>query len=138
MSTSTKNYGFVKPELTDVADITAMNQNWDIIDEKLKEKYDANNKPTLESLGAASSSHDHDSRYYTRLQINEKISGLPASDHTHDDRYYTETEIDNLLKDKAPTTHKHTKSEITDFPTTENWTFTLEDGSTVTKAVYVG
>ena len=23
-------------------------------------------------------------------------------------------------------------------PTTENWTFTLEDGSTVTKAVYVG
>jgi len=33
--------------------------------------------------------------------------------------------------------HKHTKSEITDIKT-ENWTFTLEDGSTVTKAVYVG
>ena len=38
----------------------------------------------------------------------------------------------------SPTGHKHTKSEITDFPTTETWTFTLEDGSTVTKAVYVG
>jgi hypothetical protein len=38
----------------------------------------------------------------------------------------------------APTSHKHTKSEITDFPNTETWTFTLEDGSTVTKAVYVG
>ena len=35
-------------------------------------------------------------------------------------------------------THKHTKSEITDFPTTETWTFILEDGSIVTKAVYVG
>ena len=28
---------------------------------------------------------------------------------------------------------------LSDVPTkTENWTFTLEDGSTVTKAVYVG
>lgn len=35
MSTTTTNYGLVKPELTDVADITAMNPNWDIIDEKL-------------------------------------------------------------------------------------------------------
>jgi hypothetical protein len=39
---------------------------------------------------------------------------------------------------KAPLDHTHTKSQITDFPTTETWTFTLEDGSTVTKAVYVG
>ena len=35
MSTTTKNYGLVKPELTDVSDITAMNQNWDKIDEEL-------------------------------------------------------------------------------------------------------
>ena len=32
MSTTTTNYGLVKPELTDAADITAMNHNWDIID----------------------------------------------------------------------------------------------------------
>ena len=37
----------------------------------------------------------------------------------------------------AKATHTHKKSEISDFPTTESWTFTLEDGSTVTKAVYV-
>lgn len=36
MSTLTTNYGLVKPELTDVADITAMNVNWDTIDEQLK------------------------------------------------------------------------------------------------------
>ena len=35
MSTTTPNLGLVKPELTDAADITAMNTNWDTIDEKL-------------------------------------------------------------------------------------------------------
>lgn len=35
MSLSTKNFGLIKPELTDAADITAFNSNWDIIDEEL-------------------------------------------------------------------------------------------------------
>ena len=35
MSTQTKNYGLIKPELKDAADITAMNANWDKIDEEL-------------------------------------------------------------------------------------------------------
>lgn len=35
MSTTTKNLGFIKPELTDVADVTAMNNNWEILDEKI-------------------------------------------------------------------------------------------------------
>ena len=37
MSTMTENLGLTKPELTDVADITAINRNWDILDEKLKD-----------------------------------------------------------------------------------------------------
>lgn len=36
MSTTTPNYGLVKPQLTDAADITAMNKNWDIIDNQIK------------------------------------------------------------------------------------------------------
>lgn len=32
MSKTTPNLGLVKPELTDMADITAMNSNWDKID----------------------------------------------------------------------------------------------------------
>ena len=36
MSTTTTNYGLVKPELTDPADITAINPNWDKIDSELK------------------------------------------------------------------------------------------------------
>ena len=36
MSTKTTNYQFVKPELKDTANITAMNPNWDTIDTTLK------------------------------------------------------------------------------------------------------
>lgn len=36
MSTTTTNYKLVKPDLTDVADITAMNPNWDTLDTELK------------------------------------------------------------------------------------------------------
>lgn len=35
MSTTTANLGFIKPELTDAADITKYNQNWDKLDQKL-------------------------------------------------------------------------------------------------------
>ena len=35
MSTNTANIGLVKPELTDPADITALNSNWDKIDNEL-------------------------------------------------------------------------------------------------------
>ena len=48
--------------------------------------------------------------------------------------------LDGKVKElsETPAPHTHTKSQITDFPTTETWTFTLEDDSTVTKAVYIG
>lgn len=38
MSTTTTNYGLVKPALTDTADITAMNGNWDTIDSELQKR----------------------------------------------------------------------------------------------------
>ena len=53
MSTTTPNYGLVKPQLTDAADITAMNPNWDKIDEELKEHSDAIENITPESIGSA-------------------------------------------------------------------------------------
>lgn len=49
------------------------------------------------------------------------VSGKPStfnpSSHTHDDRYYTESEVDSKLSGKAASSHTHTKSQITDFPT---------------------
>lgn len=47
MSTTTTNYGLVKPELTDAADITAMNGNWDTLDTKLKEVSDNATDPSI-------------------------------------------------------------------------------------------
>lgn len=36
--------------------------------------------------------------------------------HYHDDRYYTESEVDSKLNGKANSSHTHTKSQITNFP----------------------
>ena len=58
-------------------------------------------------VGAATSSHTHDDRYYTESEVDTKLSGKANSTHTHDDRYYTETEIDTKLANKSDTTHNH-------------------------------
>ena len=58
MSTITTNLGLIKPELTDAADITAMNENWDKIDEQLSNIDDTIERTleniTPESIGAHS------------------------------------------------------------------------------------
>ena len=38
MSTKTTTYEFVKPALTDAADITSTNENWDKVDEMFAER----------------------------------------------------------------------------------------------------
>lgn len=41
MATQTKNYNLTKPEPTDLVDISVLNDNFDVIDEKIKEAADA-------------------------------------------------------------------------------------------------
>lgn len=54
MSTTTTNLGLIKPELTDAADITAMNENWDKIDTELKDAEDhASNKSNPHGVTAS-------------------------------------------------------------------------------------
>lgn len=52
MSTTTTNYKMFKPELTDPADITQMNSNWDLIDTELAKRatLDENGKVPAEQL----------------------------------------------------------------------------------------
>ena len=58
-----------------------------------------------------------DSRHTpTWSQVSGKPTTFTPSSHTHDDRYYTETEVDSKLGGKANSSHTHTKSQITDFP----------------------
>ena len=49
--------------------------------------------------------------------VSGKPSAFTPASHTHDDRYYTESEINTKLNAKANSSHTHTKSQITDFPT---------------------
>lgn len=58
----------------------------------------------------ASSTHNHDDKYQAK-------GSYASASHTHDDRYYTESEVDSKLGGKANSSHTHTKSQITDFPT---------------------
>ena len=84
---------------------------------KLAEKYSPSNKPTLEDLGASAKGHKH-----TKSEITDFPTSMPASD------------VPSWAK--AQNKPSYTPAEIG--LRTENWTFTLEDGSVVTKAVYVG
>lgn len=47
MATTTSNYNLIKPALTDVADITAFNSNWDTIDTNLKKASESGGTPTM-------------------------------------------------------------------------------------------
>lgn len=49
--------------------------------------------------------------------LQTSVDGKSDTGHTHDDRYYTESEVDKKLAGKSNVEHTHTKSEITDFPT---------------------
>ena len=87
--------------------------------------------------------HNHDDRYFTETEVTTKLAGKSDTDHTHDTRYYTKSEIDDkiagsdtdltvyytkteidekvtaidtAISEKADESHTHTKSDITDFP----------------------
>jgi hypothetical protein len=68
MSLKTTNYEFVKPELTDPADITAMNGNWDKIDTMFKGQ--------LDDIGTIKSNHTTLSNTVTnnKTELNNKIN----------------------------------------------------------------
>lgn len=68
---------------------------------------------TVESQGLTDTEKSN-----ARANIGAQVAGSYASStHTHDDRYYTGSEIDSKLSGKANSSHAHTKSQITDFPT---------------------
>ena len=85
-------------------------------------KTDANGSPawrddantTYSNLAAADGGKDD-----SLVTTGEKYiwNSKAAGNHTHDDIYYTETEVDTKLSGKSDTGHTHTKSQITDFPT---------------------
>lgn len=68
--------------------------------------------------------HNHDTRYYTKEEMELKLSDKADMEHNHDDAYYTKLKADDLLKVKSDITHNHDeiyygKSEINDLLSTK-------------------
>ena len=104
----TSKFKFKKRELTDSPpDITATNDNWDTVEKEFI-RQETEIKTVKEQVENIDVSWEG---------ITGKPSTFPPATHTHDDRYYTESEIDTKLNGKANSSHTHTKSQITDFPT---------------------
>lgn len=61
--------------------------------------------------------HNHDERYYTEDEIDQKLDEKSNLGHNHDGRYYHVDVIDDKMRDKSDVGHTHTKSDIADFPT---------------------
>ena len=114
MSTTTTNYNLIKPELTDAADITAMNENWDKLDAELKRQADSTPDVSgqIEAHNKSDKSHQDirsavnkslaDAKSYT----DEKIAEIPAPDTS---------KIDNHINNKN-NPHKVTASQVGALP----------------------
>jgi hypothetical protein len=68
MSTTTTNYQFIKPALTDPADITALNANWDKIDHELANR-DSSSKAVSTVLLYNGWTMGNDGRYYQTVAV---------------------------------------------------------------------
>lgn len=63
------------------------------------------------------SSGDHDSRYYTKTDMNTMLARKADSEHNHDKVYYTKAFVDGLLALKADLTHYHDNRYYTEAET---------------------
>lgn len=60
-----------------------------------------------DSTEFASSSHDHNTSYYLKSEVDVFLTDKADTGHRHDDIYYTEAEIDTSLGEKADAVHDH-------------------------------
>ena len=80
----------------------------------------------------------------TNLGITPANIGAASSSHTHDNRYYTESEMNTKLNGKANSSHNHAASNITSGTLavarggTGQTTITPAIGSALLRAIYAG
>ena len=94
------NYGCIKAN-------TAGEENWDALGSITK--VDLSGYYTITQIQA---------NYYTKSEIDEKISGLPVSGHTHE--ISDVIGLQAALDGKAAASHTHTAANITDFASQVN------------------
>lgn len=118
MSTQTPNYQFIKPELSDPADITAFNSNWDKLDTNLQKTYTTDRKPTPAEIGAATANHNHNSTYLginatakssTKLETARTLT-IGSTGKTFDGTANVSWTFEEI--GAAPAVHNHSASDI--------------------------
>lgn len=128
MATQTSNFGFIKPDVNDFYDVQVQNENWDKVDEEMGKTLPISKGGTgstsataaLTNLGAAKNVHKHNAS-----DIN---SGTLSSDR------FPTIPITKGGTGAADSSKARENLGIK----AEYFTFTLEDGSTVTKLMYIG
>ncbi len=122
MSTKTANLGLIKPELTDAADITQMNQNWDAIDAEFQKR------PTLDEHGKVPEDQLPDTTY---IPVSSEV---PSDSDIWIDPDDTTIEEGHISDTSNP--HKVTADQVGAIPTTEkgvaNGVATLDGNGKVT------
>ena len=128
MAKQTSKFGFVKPEINEHYSVDIQNENWDKVDEQLGSTLPISRGGTgstsataaLTNLGAAKNVHKHNAS-----DIN---SGTLSSDR------FPTIPITKGGTGAADSSKARENLGIK----AEYFTFTLDDGSTVTKLMYVG
>lgn len=87
MSTTTTNLGLLKPELSDPADITALNANWDKIDEEIKKASESGSGVTIYTATIGTNWTENEDTGVKSQNV--AISGVTAEHTAKVDHIYT-------------------------------------------------
>lgn len=107
MSTTTTNFGLIKPELTDVADITAMNENWDKIDNLTPEDIGAVQSDTFETISPNTTILNtikelcNKGHYCGRFYSNDNVTDNPEENWGFGIEYYKSGSLIFVTANKA-------------------------------------
>lgn len=87
MSTTTPNLGLIKPELSDPANITALNANWDKIDEEIKKASESGSSVTIYTTTIGTSWTENEETGVKSQNV--VINGVTAEHTAKVDHVYT-------------------------------------------------
>lgn len=162
MATFTENFNLTKPDRTDNIDITVLNENFDKIDQNLKRAYVVTFTENEDGSWSADKSY---AEVYAAAEKGFKVVAVGIGEYANfsadlayisekglmftaifptlnlgnlTDTYSFQLHLYMLGSDDSVSVSTDTFQALSSVTVKENWTFTLEDGSTVTKAVYVG
>lgn len=81
MSKKTTNFEFIKPELTDVPDITVTNPNWDNLDQVLKSNFDAINNEMQSLSDGMTQGYEYINQQFETFseEFNQALDGVTGS-----------------------------------------------------------